>query len=64
MMVSIKHRIENLEQVASDAFNGYALVCRWEYDGATIEDGMAAYISANGPKPDGKRVVVMGWNIK
>lgn len=61
MMASIKQRIENLEQEASASFGGYALVCRWEYDGATSADGLAAYIDANGPIPDDKQVVVMGW---
>lgn len=61
MMTSIKQRIENLEQEAGSAFTGYALVCRWEYDGATSADGLSAYIAANGPIPDDKQVVVMGW---
>lgn len=60
-MASFKQRIESLEQEANAAFTCYALISRWEYEGATIEDGMAAYISANGPIPDGKQVVVMGW---
>ena len=61
MMASLKQRIENLEQEAGGKFTGYALVCRWEYDGATSADGLSAYIAANGPIPDDKQVVTMGW---
>jgi hypothetical protein len=61
MMASIKQRIENQKQEVSASFNGYALVCRWEYEGATSSDGLAAYVSANGPIPDDKQLVVMGW---
>lgn len=61
MMASIKKRIENLEQGANASFSGYALICRWEYDSVTSVDGLAAYIDANGPIPDDKQVVVMGW---
>lgn len=60
-MASLKQRIENLEQEAVAAFDGYAVVCRWEYHGETSADGLAAYIAANGPVPQGKQVVTMGW---
>ena len=61
-MASIKQRIENLEQEANASFSGYALVCRWDYDGATSADGLAAYIDANGPIPEDRQVVLMGWS--
>lgn len=61
MMASIKQRIESLEQEAGGAFTGYALICRWEYDGATSADGIDAYITENGPVPDDKQVATMGW---
>ena len=61
IMATLKQRIENLEQEAFASFDGYALVCSWEYGGETSQDGLAAYIAANGPIPPGKQVVLMGW---
>lgn len=63
MMASIKQRIETLEQEAGRTFSGYAVVCSWDYDATTTEDGIAAYVSANGPIPPDKQVVLIGWAV-
>ena len=60
-MASIKQRIETLEQEARADFNGYAVVCIWDHGGDTSDDGLASYIAANGPIPDGQQVVLIGW---
>lgn len=60
-MASIKQRIESLEQEASGTFSGYAVVCSWDYDAATAEDGIEAYVAANGPIPADRQVVLIGW---
>lgn len=57
-MATFKQRIENLEQEAFAAFDGYAVVCRWDYGCETSEEGLAAYIAANGPIPQSKQVVL------
>ena len=61
-MPNVRQRIASLEQTASAGFAGFVVICSWEYYGATIADGITAYIAANGPIPDDKQVVVMGWS--
>lgn len=60
-MASFKQRIETLEQKACVKFSGYAVVASWDYDVQTSDEGVAAYIAANGPIPEDRQVVLMGW---
>jgi|GWRWMinimDraft_5_1066013.scaffolds.fasta_scaffold124512_1 hypothetical protein len=60
-MASFKQRIETLEREAYGKFSGYAVVASWDYDVITSEQGLAAYIAENGPIPEDRQVVLMGW---
>ena len=61
MLKSIKQRIETLEQAAGGSISGYAVVCKWDYDGSTAKDGIEAYVAANGSIPPDRQVVLIGW---
>ena len=60
-MPNVRQRIASLEQKASAGFAGFVVICSWEYDTATSEDALAQYVAANGPVPEGKLVMFMGW---
>ena len=61
-MPSVRQRIASLEQKACTGFAGFVVICSWEYDTATSEEALPLYMAANGPVPDGKLVVFMGWD--
>ena len=61
-MPSVRQRIASLEERACAGFAGFVVICSWEYDTATSDDALAQYVAANGPVPDGKLVVFMGWD--
>ena len=60
-MPNVRQRIASLEQKVCTGFAGFVVICSWEYDTATSEEALEQYFAANGPVPDGKLVMFMGW---
>ena len=61
-MPSIRQRIRSLESQASATFAGFVVISSWEYECKTGTQALAQYIAANGPVPDNKQAVLIGWS--